>query len=370
MKKILFLIPNLGHGGAERVLVNLANNLSQDKYEVTVQTLFDVGVNRQYLLPHVRYIGGWKNYFRGNSVVMKLFSPKFLYKRIVKEKYDIVISYLEGPAARVVAGCTDKATKKVCWIHTQFVSDKVAAIGFRSLREAIKCYNSFEEVVACGKTVQEGFLERIPTQKKVPVLYNVNETEKIVERGQEVPQDVAFLKGETNLCTVGRLIPVKAYERLLRVHKKLINEGLSHHLYVLGEGEEREKLENLIEALQIEKTAQLLGFQENPYAYVSKCDLFVCSSLREGFSTAVTEALVLGVPVVTTECSGMREQLGDNDEYGIVTKNSEEGLYEGLKKMLSNPSLLQAYKEKAKERGKRFSREQTVLAVEEFLDNL
>ena len=79
---------------------------------------------------------------------------------------------------------------------------------------------------------------------------------------------------------------------------------------------------------------------------------------------------MLGVPVVTTECSGMKEQLGENDEYGIVTENNEDALYEGLKKMLSSPELLAAYKEKAKIRGKDFSRAATVNAFEEFLDNL
>ncbi|MCI5599314.1 MAG: glycosyltransferase, partial [Ruminococcus sp.] len=66
-KKVLFLIPNLAHGGAEKVLVNLANNLNKSKFDVTVQTLFDVGVNRQYLNKDVHYIGGFKRMPRGNS---------------------------------------------------------------------------------------------------------------------------------------------------------------------------------------------------------------------------------------------------------------------------------------------------------------
>ena len=101
-KKVLFLIPNLSHGGAERVLVNLVNNLDQDKFDVTLQTLFDVGVNKQYLLPHVRYIGGWKKQPRGMTQLMKFCSTKFLYNSVVKERYDIVVSYLEGPTARVL----------------------------------------------------------------------------------------------------------------------------------------------------------------------------------------------------------------------------------------------------------------------------
>ena len=105
-KKILFLIPNLAHGGAERVLVNLANNLDSQKYDVTVQTLFNVGVNRQYLQPHVHYVPGYKKHIRGTTTLMKLFSPRLLYKFWIKENYDVLISYLEGPTSRIIAGCT------------------------------------------------------------------------------------------------------------------------------------------------------------------------------------------------------------------------------------------------------------------------
>jgi len=137
-KKILFLIPNLAHGGAERVLVNLVNHLDHTRYDVTVQTIFDVGVNRQYLSSAVRYIPGMRFQFRGNSHVQKLFSPKFLYKQIVKEKYDIIVSYLEGVSARILSGCTEEAVKKVAWIHIELNTPKMAAIGFRSVEEATK----------------------------------------------------------------------------------------------------------------------------------------------------------------------------------------------------------------------------------------
>ena len=110
-----------------------------------------------------------------------------------------------------------------------------------------------------------------------------------------------------------------------------------------------------------------LGFQENPYKYVSKADLFVCSSRREGFSTAVSEALVLGVPVVSTDCSGARELLGEHDEYGLVTENNEEALYQGVRRVLDDPALLAYYKKMAAERGKIFDTTSTVKAVEKML---
>ena len=103
---------------------------------------------------------------------------------------------------------------------------------------------------------------------------------------------------------------------------------------------------------------------------MKKCDIFVCSSFSEGFSTAATEALILGKPVVTTLVSGMKEMLGENNEWGIVTKNDEDGLYEGIRRLLDDPALLARYREKAALRGKTFSTENTVKAAETYIRNL
>ena len=110
-----------------------------------------------------------------------------------------------------------------------------------------------------------------------------------------------------------------------------------------------------------------LGYQTNPYKYMSKCDLFVCASFAEGFSTAATEALIVTTPVCTVEVSGMKEMLGENNEYGIVTENNEDSLYQGIKQLLDDPDLLAHYKEKAARRGKDFRTANTVKAVEDML---
>ena len=122
--KILFLIHDLGHGGAEKVLVNLVNNMDREKFDITVLALFAGGVNEQFLLPHITYKTVFKKTFRGNTIIMKLFSPKFLHKRFIKEKYDIEVSYLEGPSARIISGSPNKESKKFCWIHTEQLSPK------------------------------------------------------------------------------------------------------------------------------------------------------------------------------------------------------------------------------------------------------
>lgn len=370
MKKILFFIPNLMHGGAEKVLINLVNNLDRNKYDVTLQTIFDVGVNKQYLNKDINYKYVFKKLFRGSTTMFKLFSPEFLYKYLIKDEYDVVVSYLEGPTARIISGCPYDS-KKVSWIHIEMNDESKFALGFRNSDEAKKCYSEFDEIVCVSNTVKQIFLETSGlNEDNVDVLYNTNETEQILEKSKEEVDDVSFDEDIVNICSVGKITGTKGYDRLARVHKKLIEEGLNHHIYILGIGEDEDKINKYIEENNLQDSYTLLGFRDNPYKYVAKCDLFICSSLREGFSTAVTESLVVGTPVVSTLCSGAQELLGYNNEYGLVVENSEEGIYQGMKKLLEDRELLAYYKEKAAQRGSFFSKEKTIEAVENMIDSL
>lgn len=369
-KKILFLIPNLAHGGAERVLVNLVNYLDPRKYDVTVQTLFDVGVNRRYLQPHVRYLPGYQKQIRGTTALMKLFSPGFLYKFWIKDDYDILVSYLEGPTSRIIAGCPNPSKKKVAWLHIELNTPKQAAVGFRSPGEAKKLYGIYDRIIAVAGSVKDSFLQSLPMETPISILYNTNETEQILQKAKTPPDDPAFCDGGIRICSVAKLMYTKGFDRLLSVHKRLLDEGLRHTVYILGIGEEEGKLQQKIREYGVEGSFVLLGFRDNPYQYVSRCDLYVCASRREGFSTAVTESLIVGTPVVSTDCSGARELLGANDEYGLVVDNSEEGIYAGMKRMLSEPDTLAYYKKMAVERGTYFSKEKTVSAVEKMFDSL
>lgn len=366
-KKILFLIPNLSYGGAERVLVNLVNNMDSEKYDITVQTLFDVGVNKQYLKPHIKYKTVFKKQFRGNSKILALFSPEFLHKRFIKEDYDIEVSYLEGTCARIVSAAK---CKKVGWIHIELDGEKLFAIGFKSYEEALASYNKFDKLVYVCNTVKEVFTKDKTILPSGEVLYNTNETEQIKQKAKEPFDDVVFDTGTVNLCSVAKIMGTKGYDRLARVHKKLLNEGLRHHIYIIGVGPEKETIETYLKENGLTETFTFLGFKDNPYKYVAACDLYICSSRREGFSTAVTEALIVGTPAVSTCCSGAVELLGEHNEYGLVVENSEEGIYTGLKQILSDKALLKHYAEKAAQRGEKFSREATVRAVERMFDAL
>jgi len=370
MKKILFIIHDLGHGGAEKVLVNLVNNMDRTKFEITVIALFGGGVNEQFLAEHIRLIVCHKKAIRGNSHIMKLFTPKQLYRYYIKDRYDIVISYLEGPSARIVSGCDDPDTKMVSWIHIQQENTKRAAGSFRSVQEALSCYNRFHQLIGVSENVKTSFLSVLPVKTPMQVLYNTNESAKIMTLSQhEVAPDL-FSDGAISLVGVGKLLKSKGFDRIARIIKRLRDTGYPVHLYILGVGPLQEELERFITDNHLEKQITLLGYQTNPYKYVARADLFVCASFAEGFSTAATEALIVGTPVCTVEVSGMKEMLGENNEWGIVTENDEEALYQGIKGLLDDPEWLAHYKEKAAQRGKMFSTENTVRAVEEMLLNL
>lgn len=369
MKSVLFLIPSLGGGGAERVLVNLVNNLDKTKYKVSVQTLFDIGVNRQYLDKDIEYIPGMKKQFLGNTKILQLFSPRRLYQWIIKKKYNIIISYLEGPTARIVSGCMFPETKLISWIHAGQLSKKAASHSFRNYEEAVECYNKYDLTVCVAESVKKDFCSIFPLNNPCVVLYNTNEDDKIIQYANEEQNDFVKPK-ETTIFSVARLRKEKGFDRLIEAHKSLLRDGLPHQIFVLGEGSEKAYLQEEIAKFEVSKTFHLMGFKDNPYKYMATADLYICPSLREGFSTAVTEALILGIPVVSTCCSGAHELLGTNNEYGIVTENSTQGIYQGLKKVLSDPDLLEHYKEKAVERRKYFSKENTVKAVEKVLDTL
>lgn len=370
MKKILFLIPNLAHGGAEKVLVNLVNNIDKSEFDVTVQTLFDVGVNRQYLGSKVKYIGGYKKMPRGNTHIMKLFSPQKLYSHFIKEEYDIIVSYLEGPTARIVSGCTNQKTKLVSWIHIEQHTKNLASKGFRNYNEALKCYSKFNRTICVSETVKKDFQSIFKINNPIQVLYNTNESDTIVAKSDQKVEDVVFNKHVFNLISVAKIVPSKGYDRLMRIHKRLLENGINNHVYILGIGEEQEKYERYLIENGLQNSFTFLGYRDNPYKYVKNVDLYVCSSRREGFSTAVTEALIVGTPVVSTNCSGAYELLGYNNEYGIVTENDEDSLYNGIYKILTQKDLLSHYKLKSQKRGKEFSTEKTVKAVENMIESL
>lgn len=367
--KLLFLMNTLNGGGAEKVLVDLVNHLDPERYDITVQTVIDSGIYRSQLQSHIRY----KTIYPGNKLFSYFFS-KFLcarlnakrfYEKYIKDDYDVEVAFLEGFPTKILAA--SPTCRKFAWVHTDLYHYYGHKTLFRSMEENRQCYLNYTRIVCVSQTAKEGFIRQFGEMENVVVQYNPVDEQTILAKSKEPLVDFVTNREQLRLISVGRLVPQKGYDRLLRVHHKLIAEGFLHTLWIVGEGGEREMLERYIRQNRLEDTVTLLGFQSNPYQYMNAADLFVCSSRAEGYSTVVTEALVCGIAVISTECSGAQELLGDS-EYGAIVENEEEALYQGLKKLISSPDLLEHYKNKAQERGKHFVLANKIKEIEKIFE--
>lgn len=365
-KKILFLIHDLGRGGAEKVLVNLVRRMDREKFDITVLSLFGGGVNEKFLPEDITYRTVYRKAVRGNSHLMKLLGPEALHRRYIREKYDIEAAFLEGPSARIISGCPDPETRLFCWIH-RTMDDKHFCEGFRSAAEAKDCYARFDRVFCVSEGVRDSFLREsgLPEEKGF-VLYNTLNTEGIRRMAEEEAPEISP-EDPVRLCAMGTLKEGKGFERLIPVMRTLKEARIPARLYLLGDGPQRESMEREVREAGLSDSFTFAGYQENPYRILRRCGLLICPSYAEGFSTAAAEALILGVPVVTTDVSGMREMLGKTDPAGMITKNDERSLCEAVRGLLEAPEELARLSVRAAERGLRFSDEETTGKAEEML---
>ncbi len=359
--KILFFIESIDGGGAEKVLRNLVNNMNQTKFDITVQTVWPCD-GRKYLADGIKYKSVYSantpanhKRFRFDSVL----GTGYLFH--VKKNYDIEIAYLECGTTKFLASSTNRSALKLAWIHCDIkkrICDEI------NKQRTENVYKKYDRLVCVSKDVEKSVADVFGNEFTMSVIHNVVDDKEIKEKAMSPLPDVAN-KRKMTLVSIGRLTYQKNFLRLLKVHKKLSPE-YDYDLWILGEGDERETLEKYISDNNLQESVKLLGFCANPYPYINIADLLVCSSLYEGISTFITEGLILGKPIVTTDCTGMRELLGDS-EYGLITEMSDDGLYEGMKKMLSDEKLRKHYEEQAKIRGKDFSTETLCRRNEEFL---
>ena len=361
--KILFFIESLSGGGAEKVLRNLVNAMDRTEFSITVQTLYPEDASR-YLVPGIRYRYCYKNASRLNRVRMRAEAALGLtYPLHMKDDYDIEAAYLECGSTKIMAGSANQKALKLSWVHCDLKNRIGDPVAFAA--ETKKYYEKFDYAVCVSESVRKSFAELYGGTVRTAVVYNTVDDGEIRRRASEpLPQDVR--KQRLTLVLVGRLTAPKRMMRALSAHRRLLNDGIDHDLWIIGEGEERTALETFIRENRLETSAKLLGFRENPYCLMRAADVLVCSSVYEGFSTFITEGLILGKPIVTTDVSGMRELLGDG-EYGLITENGDEAFYRGLKRMLTEPGLAERYAAKAARRGKDFSRDRLARETEDFL---
>ena len=351
MKKILFGITSLTIGGAERVLVDLSNKLQEkDDFEINIFTIYSKGDFEKSLNKNIKVISLYDKSYDELSKIQKiliplkiLFCKKSIYKKHIKGDYDVEIAFLEGPITRLFS-IKNKKAKKIAWIHNDM--SLVFGKGIKAkIKRSIdrKIYSKYSTLVFVSDDNRNKFEQIYPDLRNSElekvhkrVVYNYIDKYLVLEKSKENPE-VEFTKSELNFVSVCRLVEQKAIERLIEVHKKLINDKYMHKFYIVGGGPLKEKLENRIKEEKLEKTFILLGPKENPYPYIRQADYFCLLSYFEGYPMVVEEAKILNKEILITDTAA-REVVKDYDN-SVIFENSEEGIYKGLKKVIQNSKL-------------------------------
>lgn len=371
-KRLMFLIESMVVGGAERVLLNLVNSLSPEKYDITVMSVFKQSVYEKYqctftdsLASHVKY-----KYLVDNTNLLKyqMFNVFFyhgnkrlLHQLLIGNGYDVEIAWYEGLPTTFLAHSSNKHSCKLAWLHYGDGFAHLTAIQKDVYR---KEYRQYDEIVGVSDGVCRNFKERLGEDFPLTTRYNILDDQEILRKA-----DAFTVERETPLTfvSVGRLIPVKGFDRLVNVCARLKQEGYDFRLWLIGEGGEHKTLQNQIQQLGLEREMKMFGNQANPYPYMKAADWCVSSSRVEAFGMVLLEAMMVGTPVIATKCLGTAELLGANGEYGLITENSEEALCQAMRNVLVHTEMGEDFSVKILSRSAAFRKDILLKAMEQIL---
>lgn len=380
MKKILFIIPSLRMGGMEKVLVNYSNLFISRGYEVTVYNLtsddkaivdnFDSKVIYHSFYQPVKHLfkSDIKSILTGNFRILPFYkwlafhSSRYLHKKYVKDYFDAEIAFYGDGSAMIVNGCENNNAKKAVFFHNNNL------YGFYSkhtkhYKRMSKILKNIDFKICVSDVVRADFVKTFGEMDGLVTINNPVEAQKIRIQSEE---SITLSNDAFTFINVSRLDDnSKGFIRLLSVCDRLKRENYKFNLWIVGSGQDESVIIEKAKELKLDNVL-FLGQQSNPYKFMSKADMYICSSFHEGFSMSMVESLTLGLPMLSTEVSGAREMMGDS-EYGLIVENSEEGLYEGMKNILTDKALYEHYKEKAKKRVDYFSEDKIMNKLEKLL---
>lgn len=368
-KKVLFVISALTVGGAENSLIKLLNYIKGD-YNIDLLLLTKNGVlinevpkevNLIYLYdPKVEWaenpVLNLVRYCRDFLHKIMAFTLRYsdLYYRLqrelkIKNKYDVEIAYLEPHPFQFIA-TAKKGTKTICSVRNSLINPERDVAPKWYLKVVEESFNRVDRVFCVSEDATNEFKELYPQNiDKVCTIDNFFEFDEVRRKAKE-KIDYKFDKKMINVITVGRCSYQKGYMRLLKAHKKLINSGYKYCLHILGRysyengkfyGEGKEMLK-YIEDNNLHNSVILHGEVANPFPYVKEADVYISSAYYEGYPRAITEALILGKPVVATNVSGTAYVLGYG-KYGLLVEDNELGLFNGLKTIVGDKVKREKY---------------------------
>lgn len=352
-KQILFVNDEMQMGGVARVLNTLMAALPKDKYDIDLLVLHKEGMLLKEIPEHVHVIEGssffkpvdqsldllWQEkdlkgvaaklrllaYMKTGAIKNKIRKER---RKMLNKQYDVEVAAKEGFCTIFTAYGDSK--KKINWVLTDY---SVCNYSRNHMPLVKKALEHIDLNIADSEKAMIAY-ETVFHVSNGITIHNLMDIDKI-KRNLEL-DDGSEINGTDgpNIITVARFHPQKSIDRLLIASHETYISGNHHTLYLIGGGEEEEKLRSMVKEMNMDNVV-FLGYRQNPYADMAKADLYVSSSLYEGFATVISESLIVGTPVLATEVSGAREQI-TKPEHGWVVENTQKGLTEGLKNALSS----------------------------------
>jgi len=355
-------------GGTEKALLNMINQMSTDEYDITILMLEEYGGFLNQIPPNVtiQFVEQYKylknklnlppktvakkmiregNFIKGINLILvymisKLTKNKNYYFKyvtktvsIIKKEYDIAVAYA-GPMDFISFFVVHKinAKRKIQWIHfdvEKFGIDK----GY-----AKKIYRNFDKIHVVSEEAKRKLIKAVPSVKnKTSVFLNMISPEQILKQSKD---GIGFKDNFSGIriLTVGRLSIEKGQDLAIKVLARLIKDGHNVRWYCVGDGNARNEYERLIAENNLETHFFLLGSEPNPYPYMEQCDVYVQPSRHEGYCITLTEAKCFNKPIISTNFTGVSEQI-IHDKTGLIVKVDEVKLYEAVKRVITDVNL-------------------------------
>ena len=229
-------------------------------------------------------------------------------------------------------------------------------------------FSNFDQILVISEKINDLFInlaESNADKNKVVRIFNpidVNEIKRLAK------ESCVLNKNDVpTFVSIGTVFPQKGFDRLLRAHRRLLDEGYKHQIWIVGDGYDFPNIKKLRNELKVEDTAHLIGFKENPYPFFVQADYYILSSRYEGYPTVLFEAMVLGKPILATDVSGVREMLNDG-ELGHILNNEEEAIYEGMKYFIQHPKIAENYQKIISKKSLPFELGNAVRSIEKYLN--
>lgn len=383
MKRILFFNDGLKMGGTEILLVDLLNHLVEKECEITLLlpeiSESNVLLEKVSSQVSIRYIYPSKISYARKKLEenLMIFFPRIFakLKKIDEADYDEVVCFKETFFARVFSSME---IYKILWIHNiihkpryeiRSLKEKIVVwLNKKHIKKVQGSYKEFDKVICVSDASKEAYLSvlydgRSP-KDNVEVLYNAIDLTKVVEKAREPIADLS--QATANFILITRLSADKHIDRLLNASNRLKTEGYDFHILIIGEGVDSSEMKEELRKLNLEDIISLKGRVDNPYPYILQSKWSLCVSERESFSLVLLESMALKTPVITTDCGGPRD-IVDKGKYGMLVANNTEGVYEGMKTVLDNPSLSVKYSMYLDEAVARFDYDSWISTVDKLL---